>query len=78
MVGQSTAVQAKICRDQGLLAEPSFLETLAPELDVILSFPIDPIHSEFLGLGRRLYSLVIDCILKTKALPAFTTVYRKL
>ncbi|KAI0991291.1 hypothetical protein K3495_g16896 [Podosphaera aphanis] len=78
MASMTTAERVKMCRNYGISDTPSYLETLAPELDTILSRPIDPMHSEFLGLSRRLYALIADKILQTKAFPVFTSVFRKI
>ncbi|KAI1006385.1 hypothetical protein K3495_g1830 [Podosphaera aphanis] len=78
MTSMTTAERVRMCRNHGISDTPSYLETLAPELDTILSRPIDLMHSKFLGLSRRLYALLVDKILRTKAFPAFTTVFRRL
>ncbi|KAI1001467.1 hypothetical protein K3495_g6732 [Podosphaera aphanis] len=78
MTSMTAAGRVRMCRNHGITDTPSYLETLAPELDTILSRPIDPMHSELLGLSRRLYALIVDKTLQTKAFPTFTGVFRKL
>ncbi|KAI1006512.1 hypothetical protein K3495_g1706 [Podosphaera aphanis] len=78
MKSMTAGERVRMCQNHGISDTPSYLETLAPELDTILSQPIDPMHSEFLRLSCRLYALIVDKILQTKAFPAFTTVFRKL
>ncbi|KAI0996591.1 hypothetical protein K3495_g11591 [Podosphaera aphanis] len=78
MTSMTAAERVRICRNHGISDTPSYLETLALELDTILSRPINPMHCEFLGLSRRLYALIVDKILQTKAFPTITTVFRGL
>ena len=47
----------------GLKPESSALQTLTPALDLIMSCPPDPAHSEYYGLVRRLYPFLYTKIL---------------
>ena len=61
----------------GLAPEPSALEDLTPALDLVLSRPPDPAHSEYFGLVRRLYPLLYSKILTKRAAEAFTAVFQQ-
>ena len=51
----------------GLKPESSALQTLTPALDLIMSCPPDPAHSEYYGLVRRLYPFLYTKILTKRA-----------
>ena len=56
----------------GLKPESSALQTLTPALDLIMSCPPDPAHSEYYGLVRRLYPFLYTKILTKRAAEEFT------
>ena len=61
----------------GLSAEASTLQSITPALDIIMSRPMDPAHSEYYGLVRRLYVVLCDAILTKKALSQLTRALQK-
>lgn len=54
------------CRDNGLDTESPPLVALSPALDLVLTRPSDPAHSEYAGISKQLHTLLINAIL-TKA-----------
>lgn len=63
-------------RKHGLAAEPSALQTMTPALDLIVSCPADPAHSEFAGIVRRIMPVLCKDILTKQALENFTAQFR--
>ena len=60
----------------GLRAEPSPLEDLAPALDIILSRAYDIPHSEWKGLGKQLHQLLIDSVLTPVGLSGYVSAFQ--
>jgi hypothetical protein len=61
---------------KSIVLEPIPLERLAPVLDIILTRPSDPAHSEFQGLAKLLYSLLYNAILTESAKKEYTQILR--
>ncbi|KAF1816368.1 hypothetical protein P152DRAFT_388522 [Eremomyces bilateralis CBS 781.70] len=57
------------------LAAPSLIK-ISPALDLIMSRPGDPAHSEYLGLSRMMHSLLLDAILTTKGCQSYAETLR--
>jgi hypothetical protein len=49
---------------------------ITPALDIILSRPGDPAHSEYSGQSKRLHELLIEGILSPKAVKSYATFLR--
>jgi hypothetical protein len=64
-------------RTHGLAAQSSALQSILPALDLTLSRPPDPTHSEYFGLVRRLYPMIYKTILTQKASSEFTTIFQR-
>lgn len=58
--------KAEYCRNNGLDLDSPPLLALSPALDLILTRPSDPAHSEYAGVSKQLHALLINVIL-TKA-----------
>jgi len=60
--------KAKIATEFGFdIESPIPLHTISPALDIILLRPSDPAHSEFGGIAKLAYQLLIDAILTKPA-----------
>ena len=59
--------KAKYAQKWGLSPEAPALIKLSPALDVILTRPADPAHSEFNGLAKQMHTLLLRSILTTIA-----------
>lgn len=67
--------RGKFLSEHGLKPECSVLQTMLPALDIVMSFPPDPAHSEYFGLIRNLYPLLLTKILTAKAVKEFAVVF---
>jgi hypothetical protein len=61
---------------KSIVPEPIPLERLAPALDIILTRPSDPAHSEFQGLAKLLHGLLYNAILTESAKKEYTQILR--
>jgi hypothetical protein len=60
----------------GLDTVPSPLVDISPALDILLSRPSDPAHSEYQGLARLMHSLLLDTVLTTASGKEYAAVLR--
>ena len=53
------------------------LAEIAPALDILLSRPADPAHSEYQGLTRIMHNLLLDTLLTPQASRAYAALLRR-
>ena len=70
---KSKAAKTRFCVEWGLSLQQSPLVRIAPALDIILSRPADPAHSEYAGMARQAHHLLIDAILTAEGRRAYIT-----
>lgn len=73
---KGTRNQEKYASKWGLATSYPPLLNIAPALDIILSRPGDPAHSEYSGQSRRLHELLIEGILSPKAVKLYASFLR--
>ena len=61
----------------GLHYEATLLMKILLALDVLLSRPPDPAHSEYAGMTKQMHSLLIDTVLSTSAFKLYHQVLGK-
>ena len=61
----------------GLSSEEPALMRLFPALDIILTRPSDPAHSEYAGLCKQLHQLLLEAILTPTATQSYATALRQ-
>ena len=61
----------------GTAKKPPTLATLTPALDLIVTRPADPLHSEFGGISRMMHEMLVDSILTTKSALEYCNQLRK-
>jgi hypothetical protein len=61
----------------GLSTEQPALQSITPALDLTLSRPPDPAHSEYYGIIRKLYPMLYKKILFKRAASDFTMVFQR-
>ena len=74
---RATGKKEKFAILWGLSLEEPTLLRLFPALDVILTRPSDPAHSEYAGLYLRLHHLLLEAILTTTATQSYATAIRQ-
>lgn len=68
------SLSAKQMSRFGIAQDPPVLLEWCPALDIILSFPLYPTHSEYFSFVRRLYPQLIKNILVKSAVSEVTRV----
>ena len=66
----------KYCKKWGMSLEPPALAQISPALDILLSRPGDPAHSEYKGLSNLMHSLLLDSVLTTSATRSYAALLR--
>lgn len=56
--------------------DPALIQ-ISPALDIVLSRPGDPAHSEYSGMSKQLHLLLVEAILTVQAAKAYATVLRQ-
>jgi hypothetical protein len=56
--------------------EPPALTQISPALDILLSRPGDPAHSEYKGLSNLMHSLLLDSVLTISATRSYAALLR--
>jgi hypothetical protein len=74
---RSTTKREEYGRKWGLQTGETALFRLTPALDIILTRPSDPAHSEFGGIVRQLHTLLVDSILSTASVKQYTLFLQK-
>ncbi|KAH0021137.1 hypothetical protein KCU78_g6244, partial [Aureobasidium melanogenum] len=70
------AAMDKFARDWGLDTTSPVLHKLCPALDLIVTRPADPAHSEYNGISKLLHHLLIETILTKNAAKEYSNVLR--
>ncbi|KAL1973684.1 hypothetical protein VTN31DRAFT_6319 [Thermomyces dupontii] len=73
----SRTAKERFCKTWGITVEPPPLAKLTPALDLILSRPADPVHSEFQGIARMAHHFLLDAILTAGAKQLYAREIRK-
>ena len=73
---KGTGNREKYASKWGLATSYPPLLKMAPAIDIILSFPGDPAHSEYSGQSKRLHELLIEGILSPKAVKLYASFLR--
>jgi len=60
----------------GMNIDSSPLVAISPALDIIMTRPGDPAHSEYNGLGRLMHEILIQAVLTTQALKSYVRTLR--
>ena len=81
MRGEMNALKTKVQRERyatkwGFDTEEPCLVKISPALDIILSRPGDPAHSEYNGLTRIMHNVLIDTILTPAAAKSYAAMLR--
>jgi hypothetical protein len=76
MDGLSKGKRNEYARSRGLNVEAPPLIKIAPALDIIMSRPSDPAHSEFGGVSKLIHELLVDAILTPAAQKKYAAVLR--
>ena len=63
-------------REHGLDTEDSPLVSISPALDIIMSCPSDPAHSEYGGISKQLHVLLMSAILTPEAQKGYSDALR--
>ena len=74
---RATGKKETFASQWGLSSEEPALLRLFPALDVILTRPSDPAHSEYAGLCKQLHHLLLDAILTPAANQSYATAIRQ-
>ena len=56
-------VKKRLAKDNSLTLNPPALQLMTPALDLVISRPSDPAHSEYGGISRLMHTLLLDSIL---------------
>jgi hypothetical protein len=73
---RTKAMREKYASTWGLDVEEPCLAKISPALDLILSRPGDPAHSEYNGLTRIMHNILLDTILTPAAAKSYAAVLR--
>jgi hypothetical protein len=65
------------CKKMGMEMEPPALRIITPALDLIMTRPSDPAHSEYGGIIKLIHLLLINAVLKKLAALEYARVLRK-
>jgi hypothetical protein len=65
------ARRAAWCKKWGINEHPTPLTAISPSLDLVLSRPSDPAHSEFKGIGNAAHELLCEAILNEPGRPTY-------
>ena len=74
---QTINARNKFCTKWGMSLEPPCLSSISPALDLILSRPGDPAHSEYNGVSKLMHTLILETILTKRAAELYAVQLRK-
>jgi hypothetical protein len=71
------AQKLNYCKKLGMAMEPPVLRMITPALNLILTRPSDPAHSEYGGITKQVHLLLINAVLTKPAALEYAQVLRK-